>query len=206
LIDGQGEIMTAKLHIDISQGIIDIEGDPGLVREIYADIKVQLLSGVKFAQRVAAAAPAAAPAEDADEATSPASRPKTKRRAVAKKKAGGDEGTGGVVADSPKLDKNLDTSGLGAFYGQFTPKNNAEKILIFLKFLTESLGIESPNTDQVYTCFKATGDKIPKAFAQAFYDTSSKLGYIDFRSAIDLPITIAGDNHFNHTLKKKADE
>lgn len=198
--------MTTKLHIDISQGVLDIEGDPELVREIYADFKVLLLSGAKFAQPAAAAAPAATPAGNGEEATPPAPKQKTKRRVAAKKKASGDEGGSGVVADSPKLDKNLDTSGLGAFYGQFTPKNNAEKILIFLKFLTESLHIESPNTDQVYTCFKATGDKIPKAFAQAFYDTSSKLGYIDFRSATDLPITIAGDNHFNHTLKKKPAE
>ena len=198
--------MTTKLHIDISQGILDIEGDPELVREIYADFKIHLLSGAKFSLPAAAAAPTATPVGNAEEAAPPAPKHKTKRRVAAKKKASGDEGGSGVIADSPKLDKNLDTSGLGAFYGQFTPKNNAEKVLIFLKFLTESLRIESPNTDQVYTCFKATGDKIPKAFAQAFYDTSSKLGYIDFRSPTDFPITISGDNHFNHKLKKKPAE
>lgn len=198
--------MTTKLHIDISQGVIDIEGDPSLVREIYNDFKAQLLSGVKFSQPAPVVASAANLAGNGDGAAPDSPKQKTKRRFAAKKKASGEESGSGVVADSPKLDKNLDTSSLGAFYGQFTPKNNAEKILIFLKFITESLNIESPNTDQVYTCFKATGDKIPKAFAQAFYDTSSKLGYIDFRSAIDFPITIAGDNHFNHTLKKKAAE
>ncbi|OJW56629.1 MAG: hypothetical protein BGO57_12050 [Sphingomonadales bacterium 63-6] len=198
--------MITKLHINISQGVIDIEGDPELVREIYADFKVQLLNGVKFVQPAPAMTSAASTAGNGDEGASPAPKQKVKRRIAAKKKSNGDEGGSGVFADSPKLDKNLDTSGLGIFYGQFAPKNNAEKILIFLKFLTEALQIESPNTDQVYTCFKATGDKIPKAFAQAFYDTSSKLGYIDFRSATDLPITIAGDNHFNHTLKKKIAE
>lgn len=196
--------MTTKLHIDISHGIIDIEGDPELVREVYADFKIQLLSGANFARSTPVAAPATMSGGNGDEAP-PAPKQKAKRRVAAKKKANGDEGGSGVFADSPKLDKNLDTAGLGAFYGQFAPKNNAEKILIFLKFITESLHIESPNTDQVYTCFKATGDKIPKAFAQAFYDTSSKLGYIDFRSATDFPITIAGDNHFNHTLKKAAE-
>ena len=198
--------MTTKLHIDISQGIIEIEGDAELAREIYADFKIQLLSGAKFSQPERAPATAATPNGDDNDAIPAAPKQKAKRRVAARKKADGDEGGNGVVADSPKLDKNLDTSGLGAFYGPFAPKNNAEKILIFLKFMTEPLHIDNPNTDQVYTCFKATGEKIPKAFAQAFYDTSSKLGYIDFRSAIDLPITIAGDNHFNHTLKKKAAE
>lgn len=198
--------MTTKLRIDISQGLIDIEGDPELVREIYADFKTYLLSGVKFAQPAPPAPPGAAAGTGTDERIPPAPKSRAKRRPAAKKKTNGDESGSGVAADSPKLDKNLDTSGLGNFYGQFAPKNNAEKILIFLKFMTESLHIQSPNTDQVYTCFKATGEKIPKAFAQAFYDTSSKLGYIDFRSPTDLPVTIAGDNHFNHTMKRKVAE
>ena len=111
-----------------------------------------------------------------------------------------------MAADSPKMDKNLDASKLGDFFAQFEPKNNAEKILIYLKFITEELEVDPPNTDQVFTCFKMTGEKIPKAFAQAFYDTSSKHGYIDFNSATDISITIAGENHFNHGLKKKAPE
>lgn len=197
--------MTAKLHINISQGVLDIEGEPDLVREIYADFKDQLLSKATFASPPPPPAPPAPPG-DADTGSGATGKPKAKRRVAPKKKANGDEGGGGVLPDSPKLDKNLDTSGLGAFYGQFAPKNNAEKILIFLKFMTETLNIDSPNTDQVYTCFKATGEKIPKAFAQAFYDTSSKHGYIDFRTSTDMPVTIAGDNHFNHTLKKKAAE
>ena len=199
--------MTTKLHINISQGIVDVEGDPDLVRAIYDDFKDQLLEAVKRAPPASAApAPAPPPIGNSESASEAPGKSKPKRRAPTKKKANGDENASGVVADSPKLDKNLDTSGLGAFYGKYAPKNNAEKILIFLKFMVDELSIESPNTDQVYTCFKATGDKIPKAFAQAFYDTSSKLGYIDFRSSTDLPITIAGDNHFNHSLKKKGAE
>ncbi len=198
--------MTTKLRIDLSQGLIDIEGDPELVREIYADFKAQILPRVKLAQPVPPSPQGVSPRANTDEQIAPAPKSRGKRRPAAKKKTNGDETGSGVVTDSPKLDKNLDTSRLGAFYGQFMPKNNAEKILIFLKFLTESLEIDSPNTDQVFTCFKATGDKIPKAFAQAFYDSSSKLGYIDFRSSTDLPITIAGDNHFNHTMKRKAAE
>ena len=131
---------------------------------------------------------------------------KPKRRAASRKRSTGDESNGSINADSPKLDKNLDTSQLGNFYSGFEPKNNSEKILIFLKFITDVLNIDSPNTDQIYTCFKKTGEKIPKAFAQAFRDTSSKHGYIDFRSASDIEVTISGDNHFNHDLKKKGSE
>ena len=46
--------MTIKLHINISQGIIDVEGDAAFVREIYANFKDQLLSGVKLRNNDAA--------------------------------------------------------------------------------------------------------------------------------------------------------
>jgi hypothetical protein len=192
--------MTTKLHIDISQGILDVEGDPELVREVYRDFRDQLIGKVGFGSSTPTPSPADTTG-NAETASDTNSKPKAKRRAPKKKSAGDDSGSG-VFADSPKLDKNLDTSGLDAFYSQYEAKRNADKIVVFLKFMTETLGIENPNTDQVYTCFKATGSKIPTAFAQAFYDTSSKLGYIDYRSSTELPVTIAGDNHFNHSLKK----
>lgn len=201
-----GRTMTAKLRIDVSQGLIDIEGDAALVREIYADFKAHLLSGVRFAQSSLSASTGVDIGAATTASTQSAAKPRAKRRPVTKKKSANEEIGVGVFADSPKLDKNLDTSQLVKFYGQFVPKNNSEKILIFLKFLTDILQIEKPNTDHIYTCFKHTSERIPKAFAQAFYDTSTKLGYIDFRSPTDIVITIAGDNHFNHTLKRNVVE
>ena len=34
--------MVAKLHINLSQGVLELEGDPEFVREIYSDFKDQL--------------------------------------------------------------------------------------------------------------------------------------------------------------------
>ena len=194
--------MTAKLHINISQGIIDIEGEADLVREIYHDFKEQLLNGVNFA-------PSAAPLHsNADElADEPVVKQKSKRRVTVKKKAAGEEGGISLSPNLPRLDKNLDTSKLMIFYNQFEPKNNPEKILIFLKFLSEELKIEMPNTDQVYTCFEKANERVPKAFAQAFIDTAGrKFGYIDYNSPSNIKITTVGSNHYRLDLKKKAVE
>jgi hypothetical protein len=193
--------LTVKLHINIAQGLIDVEGDADLVREIYADYKERILNG----QRVAAAS--AAPGQDAPTESDDvsASRPKPKRRAAPKRKANGDDR--GVIADQPKLDKNLDTSGLPAFYGEFEPKNSAERILIFLKFMTGELQIESPNTDQFYTCFEKVNERVPKAFSQAFRDTSGrKFGFINYNSPTDIRLTTTGNNYFKFDLKRKATE
>jgi hypothetical protein len=154
------------------------------------------------------AAVSAPPKQDAStEADDSAkARPKLRRRAAAKRKADGDDTEGTVSADHPKLDKNLDTSGLPTFYGQFEAKNNAEKILIFLKFMNDELQIKSPNTDQFYTCFEKVDERVPRAFAQAFRDASSKSGYIDYKSPTDIRPTIMGNNYFKLELKRKTGE
>lgn len=130
----QGVAMTTKLHINISQGVIDVEGDPDLVRGIYDDFKDQLLDVVKRGPTASAAlTPGPTHAENGDSASDASSKPKPKRRTPPKKKVNGDDSASGVVADSPKLDKNLDTSGLGTFYGKYVPKNNAEKNIDLLE-------------------------------------------------------------------------
>jgi hypothetical protein len=194
--------LTAKLHINISQGIIDIEGEADLVREIYADFKEQLLNGVTSATSTAPSQVKGD--ESADESVG---KKNSKRRTAAKKKVVGEESGNSVVANNPKLDKDLDTSKLMSFYNQFEPKNNAEKILIFLKFLNDELKIEVPNTDQVYTCFEKSNERVPKVFAQAFIDASGrKFGYIDYNSPSNLRVTTVGSNHFRLDLKKKIAE
>ncbi|WP_371055129.1 hypothetical protein [Rhodosalinus sp. K401] len=193
--------MQTKLHINLTQGIVDVEGDVDFVKAVYDDFKDRL-SG--------AGTPPSTPLA---EVNSPQSRDvgpgagKPKRRTATRKKpAGTDNSTVSISADAPKRDKELDTSKLAAFYGQYSPANAPERILIFLKFLTEELQIQSPNTDQVYTCFLDVKEKPPGAFAQAFRDTSSKKGFINFESAEDITITTKGNNHFEFDLKKKGDE
>lgn len=190
--------MHAKLHINISQGVVDVEGDLELVREVYTDFKDNLLNVMNSSTRLAA--------EDMT-STEPETEKKTKRSRVARKKVIIKERGSNINADSPKMDKAIDTSGLATFYGQFEPKNHPERILIFLKFLTDELGVEAPNTDQVYTCYMVKHERVPKAFAQAFRDASGRnFGYIDYKSPTELLITTRGNNHFMFDLKKKGAE
>lgn len=187
--------MQTKLHIDLTQGIVAVEGDVEFVKAVYKDFK----------DRIAAHSPVASkpPEKSAAHVTSAGAEtpPKRKRRTTSRSAA--ETKTSGISADSPTRDKELDTSKLQAFYGQYAPRSAPEKILIFLKFLIDELGIETPNTDQVYTCFLDVREKPPNAFAQAFRDTSSKKGFIDFRSSEDITITTKGNNYFEFDLKRK---
>ena len=190
--------MQTKLRIDLSQGVVDVEGDSELVREIYTDFKDKILNDMGYSQ---------SPVPEATTQAKPETDSQPKRRRTARKRATTDKSGSSINADRPKMDKNLDTSRLPEFYNQFDPKNNQEKILIFLKFLIDNLRIESPNTDQVYTCYEAMNERVPKAFAQAFHDASGRrFGYIDYNSSIEIAITTVGNNHFKFDLKKKGDE
>jgi hypothetical protein len=184
--------MTVRLNIDLPHGKLEIEGEAEFVREIYKDFRDNLMS----APPVTPSQPTSV--EDASETK--------KRKNVSKKrvKPSSDTAANGLDPDHPRMDKQLAVAELAGFYGQFEPKNNAEKLLIFAEYLTNEIGIEKPNTDQYYTCFVVLKERIPKAFAQTFRDASGKsYGYIDFDSSGFATLTSVGINHFNSGLKRK---
>lgn len=188
--------MTAKLHIDASQGILDIEGDEAFVKSIYDDFKEQLSQ------------PAKAPNLKIIDATSDAdlpeeTKPVRRKRATIRRQS--ESGKGRIGDYSPKFNPNLDLGKLEDFYAKFEPKNHREKILIFAVFLREELGRAPCEADDIFSCYQTlkAQSEIPEAFIQAIRDTHNKGGYIDFVSPTEIRITIAGENYFNQKLKRK---
>lgn len=193
--------MQTKLHIDVVHGTIDVDGDTDFVKQVYSDFRATLLS------RLQTSTESTGDDEKGKQKPPGKSAPPKPKKPTIRKRVKKEVDASGIDPDHPKLDKSLDTSGLAKFYSQFEPKNNAEKILIFTKFLTEELGIESPNTDHYYTCYSHLKERIPKVFAQAFRDAHGRsYGYIDYKSPSDISITIIGTNHFNDGIKKKGAE
>lgn len=189
--------MHTKLRIDLSQGIIDIEGEDQFVREIYADFKDSLMSKAGNQDRNSDASTSVTSAST----TTVSSRKPSSRNKTKKELSGSD-----VDPDHPKLDKTLDTSGLSEFYGRYKPSNHPEKILLFVKFLADELGVEKVNTDHVYTCYMSVKERLPKAFAQSFRDAHGRnYGFIEYGGA-DVSVTIAGENHYNSGIKKQVAE
>lgn len=188
--------MDAKLHIDVSQGIVSIEGDVEFVREVYADFKdnlerLRVLDGGDQAIVSRQSKTKSLPSKSKQ---SGAAR-KPSRRAVEKLS---------VDPKNPQLDKSLDTSGLREYFEQFKPKNQPERILIFAKFLIEEKEMQSINTDHIYTCYSTSKAKIPEAFAQSFRHAQGRRhGYIEFDSFSDLKITTLGENHFNQVIARE---
>lgn len=192
--------MTSKVLINVYEGTVHVEGETDFVKEVYGDFKdlmIEMMNQTPLPSRGAV--------ETLQNET--VIKPKAKKRASSKKASNSDAQASGINPDNPTLDKNLDTTGAREFYGLYAAKNHSEKILIFMRFLKEKVGIENPTTDQIYTCYNAVGEKPAAAFAQSFRDTSSKkFGFIEYKSANDISLTFIGNRYFDHDLKKKGDE
>ncbi len=180
--------MTAKLHIDLKQGLIDIEGDPALVEKIYNDFKDRLSQ----------------PIAEAGEAGASETGAKQKRRSSPRKRTDSDDGSS-IDPDNPRV-LDLELSGLPGFYARYKPKGHAEKLLIFAAFLVDEMKINDPNTDHFYSCYRFIDEKSPNAFAQAFRDAANRQGYLAYNSPSEISITHKGRNHLLHSVEKADDE
>lgn len=185
---------SAKIHINLSLGLIEAEGDEAFVRAVYDDFKGRL-----------------EPVEDGDEATADAAKAGNgsagrKRAAKVKKKAPSapkEGGAAGMTSHKPKIDPNLDTSGLTEFMEPYVPKNNPERYVLYLQFL-KSKKIDPATMDQLFSCFHDMNDDLPNAMGQNLIDTRSRYGYVNFTSPMDVSLSTKGMNHLKKIKKKDA--
>ena len=193
--------MTTKLHIDISQGVVSIEGDPGLVREIYSDFKNGLLNQVNQ--------PIKTQENQADESPASQSKPTTRKQASRKKhsQAGPRGGDNDINPSKPKVDPSLDINiqDWEKFYNQFKIQNISEAILISTEYLIEKVKVSEPNLNQIYTCLYYV-ERTSKNFAQAFKEAKKpRVGYITYKSLkASISITPKGRDHLDRRIKRKA--
>jgi hypothetical protein len=183
--------MTAKLNIDLKQGLLHVEGTEEFVRSIYDDFKSRLTAAA--ATQTPAPIPAAGN-NGGGKGEGRKSSPRTKS---------------GRGEFEPVFNRDLDTSKVAAYYGQFEAKNHPEKILVFSMFLKEVLNMEKITGNDIFTCYTAmkSETKTPKAFAQALRDAEGKnFHYIEVKAWDDIIVPISGSNYFHHDLKKKAAE
>jgi hypothetical protein len=194
---------NVKLHINITQGIIDAEGDQDFVWRVYEDFRDRLgsipnLSSTPVSEEEGRGEPpetasSSSPAEDTP-------KKRSSRRKLAPAQASGTankEKVAGITGHKPRILNNLDTTGLKEFLSQYKLTNNINIIVVLTRFL-ETKTITPASLDAYFTCYRDAGLKLPEAFGQAFSDVRSKKGFIDFTGPDDITLTIRGTNHLDH--------
>jgi hypothetical protein len=191
--------LSTKLTIDMRNGLVQAEGREEFVRSVYDDFKERVSRPLVI--EPAHPRQLELPSSDDGAPSGDAQAKKARRRAADSSAAAK------AAAYRPTFNSGLDLSGLEAFYGQFDAASNSDKILLFAIYLRDKLGISPCTADDIYTCYFTLKHltKIPTAFLQSFWNAQSRTHYIEFRSATEIVINIAGENHFNQKLKRKGE-
>jgi hypothetical protein len=196
-----GLAMNTKVHIDILQGVLDVEGTEGFVKSIYEDFKAGLIK--QISDRSAVVADKARVLDVNSNDSTPSSR--RIRKSLARKVPNSASTKSKVGEYSPKFNPNLDLSELERFYDGFDLKNHREKILVFAVFMREKLHTAPCSANDIFSCYQTlkTKTEIPEAFVQALRDTQNKGGFVEFVSPEEIKVNIAGESYFNQKIKRR---
>lgn len=180
--------MTTKLKIDLSTGLLEVEGTEVFVKNIYDDFKERLNSPPP-----AASTPAAA--------TNPKKKTKPKKTAASTTNSSKTKKAPGIAKDLD-LSGGADDPSLKEFYGRYDHKSNFERNLIFTYYLKQVISIDKVNLDHIFTCYRNVGQKIPKALEQSMRDTAKDRGWVDIDDLENIDVPVGGINHLEHDLTK----
>jgi hypothetical protein len=176
--------MESRLIVDLSTGHLEVTGSEELVKHIFNEFRAEIASkGLKSHPKEAV------PVEESG---------RVHRESTPKK--GGQK----KASASADVNKDLDTSGVEDYFDKYDPKSDAERAMIFVKFLTEQKELESSSIRDVYTCFFAMKSrlKLPNMASLLSNDYTRTKFFTQQDGAVML--TRLGETHFSQKLKKKA--
>lgn len=179
--------MTTKLKIDLSHGILEVEGSETFVRAIYKDFKAQFVQG-----------------ETAEEEAETTTRRRRNRKSRPK---AGPQRVEPVVQPvpstaEPELEpvtaikiptptaapytrlKDLElgaTAGhpsLGEFMDSKLPITNEERNLVFMYYLQYLLNVDPITMDHVYTCYREVRIRAPLNLEHSLRTTAGQKNWI----------------------------
>ncbi len=85
------------------------------------------------------------------------------------------------------------------------PKSAFEKNVVAVHWL-KSAGVKAIGPDQVYTCYKDAGWRIPAGLYNSLAVTASKKGWLDTADMNQIVVTPHGENLVEHDLPRKKKE
>lgn len=177
----------ARIKIDVSAGILEVEGDEKFLTSIYEDFKGRL---------------------QVRQAIQPTDTPKKIDKGKAQSQKKTTNSKVGARKESYAFVKDLDLRGskegssLRTFFDEKSPNSAMEMTTVFVYYL-EKIAHANPITlDHIYTCYKEVGKKVPTALKQNLLDTAHRKGTVDTSSLDDIKLTTRGENMVELDLKR----
>ena len=206
--------MTTKLKIDLSQGILEVEGSETFVQAIYRDFKMQFLGE-----------------EAVEDEAKPAGRRRRTRQIKTTVKSTFQAEVAPEVVKKPeeaplaseptpepeKLSsapthtylKELDLAAteshpsLVEFMDSKFPITNEERNLVFIYYLQYNLKQKSITPDHVYTCYRKAKIRAPLDLLHSLQATAGHRKWIKIAKNGHITATAAGKQYLENQLPKK---
>ena len=180
--------MEAKIHIKLSEGLVEAEGSEEFVKYIYDSVKDNLFSS-NFIKPPVNPSPNQNGEIKQDEKVKRPSKKITKTPAI---------------VNSLNLRPSDGKLSLEDFYNTLKVGDNYfEKNLVFTYYLQKILETTNISDDHIYTCYKHMKAKVSNNLYQSIVDTKNRKGWIDSTNINDIKVTIAGENYVEHDMKKE---
>jgi len=175
-----------KLHIDLTNGILEVEGEEEFVNKIYNDFKDEL-AGLKTLKRSPKIS------EKDRSGDKPDLEIKDTKQSPIKGKSKGSKESYTLIKDLD-LTKGDREASLKDYYKEKSPSSFVDKNVVFVFYLKKIANVSKVTLNHIYTCYEEVGSRKPSAFKQSVADTSSKKGYLDTASFEDINVSIRGEN------------
>jgi hypothetical protein len=91
---------------------------------------------------------------------------------------------------------------LDKFCKGFSVKNDNERNLLFVYYLSETLKITTINNSHIYTCYDELGLKIPENMQSSISNTKTRTGWIETNNNSNITVTTKGRNKIKFWDKK----
>ncbi len=208
--------MTTKLKIDLSQGILEVEGSETFVKAIYKDFKIQFLGEETAEEETKKPARAGKRGKAAKSRAKPVPKP---RPAQVKKPA---KPAKTVVTPKPppkpkksppapsytyvedlELGATDDHLSLVEFMDSKLPITNEERNLVFLYYLQHVIKRKPIKIDDVYTCYRKGNIRAPLNLENSLKMTAEHENWIRITKIGNMSVTAAGKRYVDQQLPKK---
>ena len=218
--------MSTKLKIDLTQGILEVEGSESFVKIIYNDFKTHFAGiedveeDLKPPRRTRKRKPAAKKVEQpaSVSAPTPVSAPTSVPASILEF----------VVEDDPDQSEpelprkkpsppmpvytQIEGLDLGAaddrlslveFMDVKFPLTNEERNIVFLYYLQHNLKLKSISSDHIYTCYRHAKIRVPLNLDNSLRITADQHNWIKTTKAGKMTLTAVGKQYVEKQLPKK---
>jgi hypothetical protein len=211
--------MSTKLKIDLTQGILEVEGSESFVKIIYNDFKTHF-AGIEAVEedlkppRRTRKRKSTAKKVDKPKPEAPAPVPASVLEFVTEADPDQSEAKPRLTKPSPPMPVYTQVEGLdlGAADGHPSlvdfmdakfPLTNEERNIVFLYYLQHNIKLKSITPDHIYTCYRHAKIRVPLNLENSLRITTDQHKWIKTTKAGNMTLTAAGKQYVEKQLPKK---